>query len=136
MTIQSCSESGGIRRHITENRRPVDTKSYLATRRATRVRSTAHRSGIPWAPPSRNFFGSVPVRTLGPNRHIFIQHAWSLPDRLDSGGLEAAVASYERKAEVEGRCGDDTVGHVGNNVARNILERVGYPAIQGGDEQS
>jgi len=73
---------------------------------------------------------------LGPNRHIFIQHAWSLPDRLDSGGLEAAVAGYERKAEVEGRCGDDTVGHVGNNVARNILERVG--PLDGGvaDEQS
>jgi len=84
----------------------------------------------------RNFIGVVLVRAFYPNRFAIVQHAWSLPNCLDSGGLKAAVAGYEGKAEVEGRCGDDTVGHVGNNVARNIPERAGYPAVHGGDEQS
>ena len=76
------------------------------------------------------------VRAFCPNRFVIVQHVWSLPNCLDSVGLEAAVAGYERKTGVEGRCGDDRVGHVGNNVARNIRERVGYLAVHGGDEQS
>ena len=42
-----------------------------------------------------------------------------LPDRLDSSRLEAAVAGYQRKAKMEGRCSNDPVGHVGNNVSWN-----------------
>jgi hypothetical protein len=38
---------------------------------------------------------------------------------LDSGGLEAPVAGYERKAKVEGSCSDDAVGHIGHDVAGN-----------------
>jgi hypothetical protein len=53
---------------------------------------------------------------------------------LESGRLKPAVAGYERKAKVEGSCGDDAVGHVGNNVAGNVRERVGYAAIHGCDE--
>jgi hypothetical protein len=55
---------------------------------------------------------------------------------LDSGGLEAAVAGYERKAKAEGSCSDDAVGHVGNNVAGDLRERVGYARIHRSDEQS
>jgi hypothetical protein len=55
---------------------------------------------------------------------------------LDSGGLEAAVAGYERKAKVKGSRSDDAVGHVGNNVSGDTRERVGYAAIHGSDEQS
>lgn len=49
--------------------------------------------------------------------------------------MEAAVAGYGRKAKVEGRGSDDAVGHVGNNVARNVRKRIGYTAVHGGDEQ-
>ncbi len=59
-----------------------------------------------------------------------------LPDCLDSSGLEATVAGDQREAKVEGSCSDDAVGHVGNNVARNILEYVGYTGIHRCDEQS
>src|SRR5713101_5882270 len=59
-----------------------------------------------------------------------------LPDCFDSSGLETAVAGYEREVKVKGSCSDDAVGHVGNNVARNILERVGYTGIHGCDEES
>jgi TPP-dependent indolepyruvate ferredoxin oxidoreductase alpha subunit len=53
---------------------------------------------------------------------------------LDSGGLEAAVTGDEWQAKVEGGRGDNAVGHVGNNVAGNILERVGYAGIHGSNE--
>ncbi len=49
--------------------------------------------------------------------------------------MKAAVAGYERKAKVEGSCGDNAVGHIGNNVAGNVRERISYAAIYGGDEQ-
>lgn len=39
--------------------------------------------------------------------------------------MKAAVAGYEWKAKVQGGCSDDAVGHVRNNVARNIRKRVG-----------
>jgi len=68
-------------------------------------------------------------------RGHFVQEL-SLPDCLDSGGMEAAVAGYEWKAEVEGSCCDDTVGHVGNNVSRNVREGVRYARVHRGDEQS
>jgi hypothetical protein len=55
---------------------------------------------------------------------------------LDSRGLKAAVAGDERKAKVKCGCGDDAVGHVRYNVARNVLERLCYARIHGGDEQS
>ena len=59
-----------------------------------------------------------------------------LPNRLDSGGLKAAVASDQWQAEVEGSRGDETVGHVGNNVARDFLERLGHVGVHRSDEQS
>jgi hypothetical protein len=56
---------------------------------------------------------------------------YPLPDRLDSRGLEAPVARYEWEAEMErSRC-DDSVGHVRNNITRNILERIRYVASTG-----
>jgi hypothetical protein len=55
---------------------------------------------------------------------------------LDSSGLEAAVAGDERKAKIEGSCGDDAVGHVGDNVAGNARECIGHASIHGSDEQS
>ena len=33
-------------------------------------------------------------------------------------------------------CGDDTVGHVGNNVARNLRKCFGYARIDGSNEHS
>jgi hypothetical protein len=60
----------------------------------------------------------------------------SLPDCPDSCGLETAVTGNQRKAEVECRSSDDTVGHVGNNIARNVLKLVGDVGVHGGDEQS
>ena len=44
----------------------------------------------------------------------------SLPDRLESGRLKAAVAGYQREAKVDGSCGDDAVGHVGNDTSRGM----------------
>jgi len=42
------------------------------------------------------------------------------PDCLDSGGLQATVASDERQAKVDGSCADDAVGHVRNNISRYV----------------
>jgi hypothetical protein len=44
-----------------------------------------------------------------------------LPNRLDSGGLKAAVAGYERKAKMEGSCSDDAVGHEERCLAAGVL---------------
>jgi len=50
--------------------------------------------------------------------------------------LETAVPSDKWKAKVEGSRGDDTVRHVGNYVARNILKGICNQAVDRGDEQS
>jgi hypothetical protein len=52
---------------------------------------------------------------------------------LDSGGLQAAVARYERKAEMQGGGGDDSVGHVWDGFAGNGSESVGNSAIHDRD---
>jgi len=59
-----------------------------------------------------------------------------LPNRLDAGGLEAAVACDERQAEMQSSCGDDTVGHIRNHVSRDILKSVCDGSIYQGDGQS
>lgn len=75
-----------------------------------------------------------------PSQPQFFVFEWSqsrwLPDRFDSGGLETAVPSDKWKAKVEGSRGDDTVRHVGNYVARNILKGICNQAVDRGDEQS
>src|SRR6266705_5232658 len=58
------------------------------------------------------------------------------PDRLNSGGLKAAVAGDERKAKVEGSCGDDAVRHVRNDGPRDFLKSVCDRGIHRGDESS
>jgi hypothetical protein len=55
---------------------------------------------------------------------------------LDAGGLEAAVAGYEGQRELKGSCGDDAIGHVGNDASRNLLNSVCNEGIHRGDEQS
>jgi len=52
---------------------------------------------------------------------------------LDSGGLEAAISGYKRKAEVQGGGGDDSVGHVGDGFAGNVPESIGNSAIYNRD---
>jgi len=54
---------------------------------------------------------------------------------LDSGALETAVPSNKWQSKVERGRSDDAVGHIRNDLARNILECVGYAGIHGGDEQ-
>src|SRR5208283_5776484 len=68
------------------------------------------------------------------HRHAF--QGTLLPDGFDSSGLQTTIAGHEWKAQMEGRCSDDAVGHVGNSVSRNFLERVGYPGIHGCNDQS
>jgi hypothetical protein len=59
-----------------------------------------------------------------------------LADCLDSSSTEVTVARDEWKAEVQSSCCDDTVGHVGHNVSRNVREGVSYARIHRGNEKS
>jgi hypothetical protein len=65
----------------------------------------------PLDPGAKSFFGLQHTNSDDKTRHT------QSPDRLNSGGLKAAVAGDERQAKVEGRCGNDAVRHVGNNVS-------------------
>src|SRR5258708_32436304 len=71
-------------------------------RTAIRGQSTGHRSGIPCVPPSPEFLRLVLVRAFRPDRFVFVQHTWSLPDRLDSSCLKPAAARYKRKPKAHG----------------------------------
>jgi hypothetical protein len=53
-----------------------------------------------------------------------------LPDRLDSSGLQAAVARNKRKTEVKGSRSDDAVGHIRNNVPRYGPQSAGNVVIE------
>ena len=61
-------------------------------------------------------------RTLRSPRHQSPTAFVSLPDCLNHGGLKAAVAGDERKAEMESSRSDDTVRHIGNKASRNALQ--------------
>src|SRR5208283_3850892 len=61
------------------------------------------------------------------HRHAF--QGTLLPDGLDSSGLQTAIAGHKWKAQMEGRCSDDAVRHVGDEIARNTPERSGYLRI-------
>jgi hypothetical protein len=57
------------------------------------------------------------------------------PNGFDPGGLDSLVAGYEGQAQVESGGRDDTVRHVGNDVARDSMERVGHLGIHGSYEK-
>jgi hypothetical protein len=37
--------------------------------------------------------------------------------------LKSAIARYERKAEVKGSCSDNAIGHIWNDVSRDLPEK-------------
>ncbi len=53
----------------------------------------------------------------------------NLPNGLYSGVLEAAVARDQGKVKAEGCCRDDSVGHVGDKMAGNLLKQVRHVGI-------
>ena len=59
-----------------------------------------------------------------------------LPDCLNSCRLEAAIACDQYRAEVKRSRGDDAVGHIRNDIARNLFKGIGDEGIHGGDVQS
>jgi hypothetical protein len=56
-----------------------------------------------------------------------------LPDRLDSSGLQAAVARIKRKTEGKGSRSDDAVGNIRNNVPRYGPQSAGNVVIEWND---
>ncbi len=52
-----------------------------------------------------------------------------LPECRGSGGVEAAVASEERKAKVEGSCGDAAVVHTADLKQSNVFCLRGFAQV-------
>ncbi len=62
------------------------------------------------------------------------EHRGRLPDRLDPCRLNPLVAGDERQAEVKGRSRNDTVGHVGDNIAGHSVNGLSHVRIDWRDE--
>jgi len=59
-----------------------------------------------------------------------------LPDRLDSGFAQPAVAGHERKSKVNGCRGDDAIRHIGDGSTRYAVYRFGHSLVQRMNQQT
>ena len=66
---------------------------------------------------SRSFISAFSETSITRRNVVLYRAVSTLPDGLNSGGLQAAVASDERKPEVESSCCDDAVGHIWNEIS-------------------
>jgi len=81
-----------------------------------------------WSPIIR--VGGEPFLNNRPRRAALNGRNTSLPDRLDSGGPNLAIAGDQRQTQGERSCGDDSIGKVGNGLARNSSNCGGHGMIE------